>query len=154
MKVLNIVIGIVIMASASSSFGQVAIQKVPLTWKEVRINDGGELYAALCSACHGKGGKGDGPASTELKKKVSDLTILSAKNDGKFPFDDVENIIVGKSRIKSHGTVDMPVWGAAFEGVRPQWKMYQRKSMAKQRIHNLTEYISTIQTDRKDDGGS
>lgn len=151
MKVLNMVIGIIIMASANSSFGQVDIQKVPLAWKDVRINDGGDLYAGLCSSCHGEGAKGDGPASTALKKEVPDLTILSANNDGKFPFDDVENVIIGKSRIKSHGTVDMPVWGPAFEGVRPQWKMYRRQSMAKQRIHNLTEYISTIQTVQKDD---
>lgn len=151
MKVLNIVIGTVLLASASNSFGQVEIQNVPLTWKETRIHDGGDLYVALCSSCHGKEGKGDGPASTELKKKVPDLTILAAANGGKFPFDDVEKAITGKSRIKSHGTVDMPIWGAAFEGVRPQWKMYRRTFMAKQRIHNLTEYISTIQTDQKDD---
>ncbi len=138
------------MAYAGSSFGQVDIKKVPLTWKEARINDGGELYVALCSACHGKSGKGDGPASTALKKEVADLTILSAKNDGEFPFDDVEKSITGKSKIISHGTVDMPIWGHAFEGVRPQWKMYRREAMAKQRIHNLTEYISTIQTDQKD----
>lgn len=154
MKVLNIVIGIVITASASSAFGEANIQKVPLTWKEARINDGGELYAVLCSTCHGKSGKGDGPASTELKKKVPDLTTLSEKNEGKFPFDDVEKAITGESKIKSHGTVDMPIWGAAFERVRPHWKMFRRESMAKQRIHNLTEYISTIQADQKDDGGS
>jgi mono/diheme cytochrome c family protein len=154
MKVLNIVIGIVIMAFAISSFGQVDIQKVPLTWKQARITEGGELFVVLCSVCHGKSGKGDGPASTALKKKVPDLTILSKKNSGKFPFDNVEAIITGKSRIISHGTVDMPIWGDTFEGVRPQWKMFRRKSMAKQRIHSLTEYISTIQTNQKDDGGS
>ena len=154
MKVLNIVIGIVIIAYTSCSFGQVDIQKVPLTWKQARINDGGELYVVLCSACHGKSGKGDGPASTALKEKVPDLTLLSEKNDGEFPFNDVEGSITGKSKILSHGTVDMPIWGYAFEGVRPQWKMFRRKAMAKQRIHNLTEYLSTIQTDQKDDGGS
>lgn len=154
MKVINIIIGIIgiiIMASTSSAFGQVKIQKVPLTWKEARITDGGELFVVLCSSCHGKSGKGDGPASTALKKKVPDLTILAKKNKGKFPFDVVEASITGKSRINSHGTVDMPIWGDAFEGVRPQWKMFRREAMAKQRIHNLTEYLSTIQTDQKDD---
>ncbi len=154
MKVLHIVIGIVIMAYASSSFGQVDIKKGPLTWKQARITDGGELYAVLCSACHGKSGKGDGPASPALKKKVPDLTILSANNNGEFPFNDVKKAITGKSKIISHGTVDMPIWGQAFEGVNPQRKMYRREAAAKLRIHNLTEYLSTIQTVQKDDRGS
>ena len=131
MKILKIVIGCVIIAYSSSSFGQAEIKKIPLSWKQARINDGGELYVVLCSVCHGKSGKGNGPASTALKKKVSDLTLLSADNDGEFPFDDVENAITGKTKIKSHGTVDMPIWGYAFEGVRPDWKVFRRKAMAK-----------------------
>ena len=147
MKVLSIAFGVAAIASASSAFGEVEIEKKPLTWEQARLTDGGDLFVALCAACHGKGGKGDGPASAALKKPVPDLTLLAAANNGTFPFEAVDAAITGKSRITSHGTVDMPVWGAALEGVRPHWKMFHREAMAKQRIHNITEYLSTIQTD-------
>lgn len=147
MKVLHIAFGIGAMACSSIIFGQVEIQKKPLSWEQARLTDGGDLYIALCASCHGKSGMGDGPASAALKKKVPDLTLLAAANNGEFPFNEVEAAITGKSRIESHGTIDMPIWGAALEGVRPDWKMFRREALAKQRIHNITEYLSTIQSD-------
>ena len=39
----------------------------------------------------------------------------------------------------------MPIWDAAFEGVRLDWKGFRQKAIARQRIHNLVEYIASIQ---------
>lgn len=124
---------------------EVEIKKVPLTWKQARYTDGEELFIALCAACHGKYGEADGPVAAVLKTKVPDLTILALANNGIFPVQQVEDSIVGKSKIISHGTIEMPIWGAAFEGVRPDWKGFRREAIARQRIHNLVEYIASIQ---------
>jgi mono/diheme cytochrome c family protein len=36
-------------------------------------------YQSNCASCHGIGAKGDGPLSTELKKRPTDLTVLAKK---------------------------------------------------------------------------
>jgi mono/diheme cytochrome c family protein len=148
MKAFLILIGIIVAITvANTTFGQVEVKQVPLTWQQAALTDGEELYLELCAVCHGKGGMGDGPAASALKNALPDLTGLAAKNDGKFPRQEVEDSITGKSRVVSHGTIDMPIWGLAFEGVRPDWKMFRREALARQRIYNLTEYLATIQVE-------
>ncbi len=82
-----------------------------------------------------------------MKKTVPDLTSLAANNDGEFPFQEVEKEIAGESRVVSHGTIDMPIWGQAFKDVRPDMKHFRRDALARQRIFNLTEYLATIQAE-------
>ncbi|MCJ7591113.1 MAG: cytochrome c [Woeseiaceae bacterium] len=148
MKTLPVVLGIIVVVIITgTTFAQVQIKEVPLTWQQASLSDGEELYLELCAACHGKSGLGDGPAAPALKNPVPDLTALAAQNDGIFPRKEVENSIAGKSRVVSHGTIDMPVWGQAFEDVRPDWKLFHRKALANQRIFNLTEYLATIQAE-------
>ena len=71
-------------------------------------------YQSNCASCHGIGAKGDGPMSTELKKRPSDLTVLAKKNNGVFPLNSVYKIIDGRDEIASHGSREMPVWGYRF----------------------------------------
>lgn len=40
----------------------------------LRLPSGEELYKQQCAACHGKTGKGDGPAAVALNPRPSDLT--------------------------------------------------------------------------------
>ncbi len=138
---------IIVITFAGTTFGQVEIKEKPLTWQQAALTDGEELYLELCAVCHGIGGMGDGPAASALKTEVPDLTGLAAKNDGLFPRQEVEDSITGKSGVVSHGTSDMPIWGDAFEGVRLDWKPFRRQALARQRIYNLTEYLSTIQAE-------
>lgn len=126
---------------------QVEVKQVPLTWKQASLSDGGQLYVELCAVCHGKTGMGDGPAASALKKPVPDLTKLASRHKGEFPRQQVEDAITGRARVASHGTADMPMWGRAFEDVRPDWKPARRKGFASQRVYNLTEYLSTIQAE-------
>ena len=148
MKALLVLIGIIVVITvANTTFGQVEVKRAPLTWQQAALTDGEQLYLELCAVCHGKGGMGDGPAATALKSDVPDLTGLAARNDGQFPRQEVEDSIAGKSRAVSHGTIDMPIWGQAFEDVRPDWKPFRRKALARQRIYNLTEYLATIQAE-------
>jgi mono/diheme cytochrome c family protein len=145
MRSLSGLTGIIMLVATSTALAEVKAREVPMRWQQAAISDGGELYGELCAVCHGKSGKGDGPAAGALKKSTPDLTVLACNNGGIFPQESVEDTITGKASTQSHGTVDMPIWGAAFEGVRPDWKPFRRGALAQQRIHNLTEYLSTIQ---------
>ena len=138
---------IVLITFANPTIGQVTIKEAPLTWQQAALTDGEELFHELCAACHGVNGTGDGPAASAMAKPVSNLTILTASNDGVFPFKQVEKSITGKSQVVAHGTIDMPVWGQRFEELRPDWKQFRRKALARQRIYNLTLHIESLQAE-------
>ncbi len=148
MKTLTVILAMVVLGLfANTAFGQVLIKEQPLTWEEVGTQDGGELYGNLCAACHGPGGKGDGPAASVLNKHVPNLTVLAANNDGHFSHKGVENAIYGKSRIVAHNTVDMPAWGEQFYYLRMGWSTFQREAFARNRVHTLTTHIESLQLD-------
>jgi mono/diheme cytochrome c family protein len=148
MKTLATIFGITLVAIfTGTSLADVEVKVAPLTWQQAALTDGKDLFMELCASCHGKSGMGDGPAAPALKNVVPNLTTLATRNGGDFPREEVEKSITGKSRVVSHGTIDMPVWGQAFEDVRPDKKSFERKALAKQRIYNLTEYLATIQAE-------
>ncbi len=72
------------------------------------------IYLRYCAACHGRTMKGDGPVASGLKNSPGDLTALTARNKGVFPYDKVAGIIDGRETSRIHGTPDMPVWGEIF----------------------------------------
>jgi mono/diheme cytochrome c family protein len=72
------------------------------------------IYMRYCAACHGRSMKGDGPVASGLKNTPTDLTSMTAKNAGAFPYDKVAGIIDGRQTSRVHGTPDMPVWGEIF----------------------------------------
>jgi mono/diheme cytochrome c family protein len=102
-------------------------------------DSGEEMFNTYCAVCHGKGGKGDGPAATEFKIPPANLTLLALNNNGKFPADHVaETIRTGPRNAKAHGSKDMPVWGTLFASLGDS-------AQVNQRIHNLTSYVETLQ---------
>ncbi len=103
-------------------------------------SSGKEMYKSYCASCHGKIGKGDGPAAPALKTPPSDLTLLSKNNSGKFPADRVASILRGQATVTAHGNREMPVWGPVF------WHMSQgHEGEMQQRIANLTRYLELLQ---------
>ena len=58
----------------------------PVLRDAAAVAAGAELYAANCASCHGREGKGKGPMAQTLKVKPPDLTKLSKRNGGTFPF--------------------------------------------------------------------
>ena len=117
------------------------ISRVPIT--QTSMASGAEMYGAYCAACHGKEGRGDGPAASEFKTAPANLTILTAKNRGKFPdLEVVSTLQFGPTTTKAHGTKDMPVWGDLFRSLGDQ------PAQSHQRIYNLTKYVESLQVNR------
>ena len=78
-------------------------------------DEGGRLFRTYCSSCHGKTAVGDGPLAKDLKVAPANLTQLSEKNGGSYPFEMVVETIDHGRSVRGHGTEDMPAWGDAFE---------------------------------------
>ncbi len=117
--------------------------------KNVKINkvsapptspaSGEQMYVSYCASCHGKDGKGSGPASPALKIPATDLTTLAKQNKGTYPSAHVSTILKGGS-VPAHGSPDMPVWGPIFRSLSTG-----HQSEVQQRIMNLTKYIESMQ---------
>jgi mono/diheme cytochrome c family protein len=101
---------------------------------------GPDLFRAHCAACHGAGGKGDGPAASSLKTSPADLTVLAKNNSGKFPAERVRKFILGdEPSMNSHGSREMPVWGPIFHQIEND------QDFGNVRLQNLIKYLESIQ---------
>jgi mono/diheme cytochrome c family protein len=117
---------------------QPVIKKVPLS--STPAHSGQEMFSTYCAACHGKDGRGKGPAAPALKTMPTDLTTLTAHNNGKFPEPEIYHAIAGDGMTPAHGSVEMPVWGDLFKSLNPG-----THDFVQLRIVNLTTYIKSIQ---------
>jgi mono/diheme cytochrome c family protein len=136
--------GIYITAGIFLTLAVGAAQKRPLqTPQEKQLLDsfkGPELFKAYCATCHGKDAKGGGPMAASLRIAPPDLTGLSVRNGGTFPFLQVQKIISGEQQPPAtHGTREMPVWGPIFSEVT--WD----QDLGRMRIYSLAMYLEAIQ---------
>ncbi len=74
---------IVALAVCAQDAPQKVIKHVPV--KPTSAASGQEMYNSYCAVCHGKDGKGNGPAAEALKVPPTDLTSLAKNNGGKYP---------------------------------------------------------------------
>ena len=131
------ILAIMSLVLVGTAMGQ-TMKKVPARYTSPA--SGQEMYKDYCASCHGVDGKGNGPAAPALKVALPDLTQLSKKNDGKFPENRVAQVIQGDSRMASHGSKDMPIWGQTFLSIDQH-----DHAMMSLRVKNLTDYIEKIQ---------
>jgi mono/diheme cytochrome c family protein len=103
------------------------------------LSSGAELYNQHCVACHGKDLKGAGPFPPPYRMPP-DLTTLSRRHGGRFPFTYVSKVLRNGVTLPSHGPAEMPVWGSDFAA---QDQLDETQVAA--RIRNLTNYISSMQ---------
>jgi mono/diheme cytochrome c family protein len=116
-----------------------------VSWAQ-EMSYGEAEYLNSCAVCHGPDGKGDGPLGDVLMKRPADLTQLSEKNGGVFPYPRVFATIDGRFAVPSHGDREMPVWGRQF--LEEDAKTYGPSGgevVSTERIHNLAGYIETLQ---------
>jgi mono/diheme cytochrome c family protein len=101
--------------------------------------NGADLFAQHCAVCHGKEGRGDGPAAAAMKRAPTDLTRIARNPGGKFPDLAVQQAIANSDSNAAHGAPRMPVWGELLESLPGD------TSMAALRVHNLMRYIEGLQ---------
>lgn len=118
------------------------------TWAQVdEVRKGGrELFVQHCAACHGTNAQGTGPMTSHLLGTPANLTQLSKRNKGIFPFWRVYRMIDGREAIAQHGPREMPAWGNWFqipedEGHGPtDWR-----DQVRGRLWQLLVYLESIQ---------
>ncbi len=116
-----------------------------------KIDLGKQEYMNKCAVCHGQSGKGDGGVADVLKVAPTDLTTLSKKNGGVFPFDRVMMVIDGRQMVKGHGERDMPIWGSDYSREKVQAAQhyfdapYDMEMYTRTRILSVIDYLNRIQ---------
>jgi mono/diheme cytochrome c family protein len=106
---------------------------------------GKQDFTKHCVGCHGADGKGHGPDLYILAGvKPADLTVLTKKNGGVFPFQDVEDAIDGRKKVPKHNRFDMPFWGVTFQQSGKEFTP-ESEAKAKDRIDSIVRYIETLQ---------
>ena len=102
--------------------------------KPIPASDGPEMFRSYCGPCHGRSGKGDGPAAAALTPKPADLTLFAKRRNGTFSAKDFEDKVSGGA-VPAHGSTDMPVWGPIFRQLGNE----------QLRIANLRKYVESLQ---------
>jgi hypothetical protein len=104
-------------------------------------------FVLHCADCHGVDGKGNGPATQVIPGfKPTDLTVLSKTHSGKFPRQEVYDIIDGRKRLPGHydADTDMPLWGLTFQPAGREFSP-EAEEKVKRRLSGLVDYIEGIQ---------
>jgi mono/diheme cytochrome c family protein len=120
-------------------WAQAPVKKAPIVKKagagKTKATDGQEMFTSYCAPCHGRQGRGDGPAAAALNPKPADLTQLAKKHGGTFPTRDFEDKLNGMAMSPAHGSSEMPVWGPILRQLgNEQLRMY-----------NLRQYVEGLQ---------
>lgn len=115
-----------------------AVRKPPLVMSSMY---GPDFFAFYCVSCHGRDGKGNGPASSSLRIRPPDLATLSRRNGGLFPSRRVQSALLGGGPRPSdaHGSTEMPVRGRIFRTLDPD----ARRGAV--RLASLVAYVESIQ---------
>lgn len=106
-------------------------------------------YVVYCSSCHGTDARGHGPALEVIPGfKPADLTSLSKTHQGKFPEEEVRQVIDGRKALPGHNDwdTDMPLFGLQFQEEGKQFSPAS-ESKVQRRIDALVAYIRSIQRD-------
>lgn len=99
---------------------------------------GQEMYVAYCGECHGRDGTGGRPAAA-FGVAVPNLTTLSKRNNGRFPYGVVRDAIRGEEHSGVYGPA-MPSWGFLFKYVGGGSRLE-----VETRINRLSEYLASLQ---------
>ncbi len=106
-------------------------------------------YESNCASCHGKLGKGDGPFAGMVDTKAgADITTLSRRNGGVFPFERVYQVIDGRQQVAYHGTSEMPIWGNDYQAQAAadyRDSPFDAEVFVRTRIVALTDYVYRLQ---------
>jgi mono/diheme cytochrome c family protein len=105
-------------------------------------------YQTACSQCHGDDARGNGPLADLLQIETPDLTKLTERAGGTFPFRNTLMLIDGRD-VRAHGG-DMPLWGERFTALayldNPDAGAPDTPDLvARGRLLSLVTYLESIQ---------
>ena len=124
-------VALLVMPLAAVVTAQTRIENVPA--RSVASADGATLFEAYCASCHGKKGRGNGPAARLLGDPVPDLALISSR-DGTF------RILHVQAHITDVGMhAYMPDWSSILGGVNNR---YWPEPLL---VHNLARHIQSLQ---------
>jgi Cytochrome c. len=133
-------LSVAVLASPQTKPDQPQTTVKRVTAQPIQSVEGKDNFEAYCAVCHGKSGKGDGPAAPAMKTPVADLTAIAKKNGGKFNAVKTAEMIKGADReMPSHGSKDMPIWGPVFRSFSAD------PNITALRVNNLVDYLESIQ---------
>ena len=126
---------------------EIVVKEEPLTWDKTARLSGDQMYQNLCAACHNSDGSGNGAAAAALGATAPDLTRIAVNNGGVFPHTEIEQLIANSDVRNPHAGSAMPAWDKQFMSVyfKTARNPHQREAYARDRIHELSNYIETIQ---------
>lgn len=124
----------------AAAFAQPGQQKSKPAQQKADLADGREVYVKFCASCHGKDGKRQGPAASAMITTPSDLTTLAKRFEGKYPRGYVSAVLNFGKSLASHGSEDMPVWGARFRSLDPE-----HDPSGQQHLTDVVAYVESIQ---------
>ena len=102
--------------------------------------EGAKIFQYDCAVCHGTDGRGHGPDSVVLKHPVPDVTLISRRSGGQFPYQHVRAIIEGgKAGLVAQGDREMPIWGPIFHEVESD------QDWGEVRLDAITRHMESIQ---------
>ena len=106
-------------------------------------------YMMACASCHGADAKGNGPLADLLNVETPDLTMLTERAGGSFPFRNTLMLIDGRNEVRAHGG-EMPVWGDRYTAMAyaedPEAGAPDTPDMVAQgRMLALVTYLESIQ---------
>ena len=108
---------------------------------------GKSSYGANCAVCHGDAGTGGGDVAELLRVPPADLTTLSERSGGAFPFSEVYQSIAN-GLYRAHGNAEMPIWGSYFKADAIQDRgtsAADADQIVQGRILSLVYYLQSIQ---------
>ncbi len=135
----TILFGVLILAAFETKVeNKSAVAKTPA--RPTIAVSGKQFFIQYCASCHGADARGNGPAALALKTPPPDLTTLAKRHGGKFPSEYVSDVLRFGTRIVSHGSSDMPIWGPVFGSMENYDEIAVRK-----RIKELGVYLASLQ---------
>ncbi len=113
------------------------VSAIPAFADDAHKFQGDYEFRTSCATCHGLDAKGNGPMAGAMKIMPTDLTQLTKKNGGVFPYERVFSIIEGRVTADAHGR-DMPVWGERYN-------LKVKAAVVRARIFELVAYVKSVQ---------
>jgi mono/diheme cytochrome c family protein len=129
------------------AFLLIAVWQFPVSMcaaqESVVLANGKSEYENHCATCHGVSATGNGAMAAFLTLKPADLTQISQKNGGEFPFWRIFRVIDGREDVMAHGSRRMPVWGSEF--LLEEGGQEANEDRVLGRILALVYYLQSIQ---------